>query len=162
MSDQQLNGWGRATGWGSLAFGEGTVPVSPSAPAAANATGAPTAGVNAQAIAVCPSALGTLGSVSVLVDGEANVFPSGVAVTSALGSISLVTNNNLSVSGYAITSTLGTVTVDAEANVTLGSLDALTGNVGILVAWSMINEDQTSRFQDISESQTPNWTDVAA
>jgi len=162
MSDQQLNGWGRATGWGSLAFGEGTVPVSPSAPAAANATGAPTAGVNAQAIAVCPSALGTLGSVSVLVDGEANVFPSGVAVTSALGSISLVTNNNLSVSGYAITSTLGTVTVDAEADVTLGSLDALTGNVGILVAWSMINEDQTSRFQDISESQTPNWTDVAA
>tara|TARA_R100001369_G_scaffold30905_1_gene54822 strand:- start:197 stop:685 length:489 start_codon:yes stop_codon:yes gene_type:complete len=162
MSDQQLNGWGRATGWGSLAFGEGTVPVSPSAPAAANATGAPTAGVNAQAIAVCPSALGTLGSVSVLVDGEANVFPSGVAVTSALGSISLVTNNNLSVSGYAITSTLGTVTVDAEANVTLGSLDALTGNVGILVAWSMIDEDQTSRFQDISESQTPNWTDVAA
>tara|TARA_R100001377_G_scaffold79015_1_gene57012 strand:+ start:1537 stop:2025 length:489 start_codon:yes stop_codon:yes gene_type:complete len=162
MSDQQLNGWGRATGWGSLAFGEGTVPVSPSAPAAANATGAPTAGVNAQAIAVCPSALGTLGSVSVLVDGEANVFPSGVAVTSALGSISLVTNNNLSVSGYAITSTLGTVTVDAEADVTLGSLDALTGNVGILVAWSMIDEDQTSRFQDISESQTPNWTDVAA
>mgnify|MGYP003631029710 FL=1 len=162
MSDQQLNGWGRATGWGTLAFGEGTVPVSPSAPAAANATGAPTAGVNAQAIAVCPSAVGTLGSVSVLVDGEANVYPSGVASTSAIGTATPVSNNNISVSGYAITSTLGTVTVVAEADVTLDTLDGLTGDVGILVAWSMINEDQTSGFEDITETQTPDWTDVAA
>ena len=42
-------------------------------------TGAPTAGVNAQAIAVVPGAVGTLGSISVDVDGEANVAVSGVA-----------------------------------------------------------------------------------
>jgi len=157
---QQLNGWGRGT-WGQLSFGEGDLPVNVTAPSGLT-VGAPVAGVNAQAIASVAGISATVGSLSVLVDGEANVNPTGVAGTSALGSISLVTNNNISVSGYAITSTLGTVTVDAEADVTLGSLDALTGNVGILVAWSMIDEDQTSNFQDISETQTPNWSDVAA
>ena len=44
-------------------------------------------GVNAQAVAVCPSAVGTVGSVSVLVDGEANAFPTGQSATGSVGSV---------------------------------------------------------------------------
>ena len=44
-----LNGWGRGT-WGQLGFGEGSIPVEPTAPAAGT-TGTPVAAVNAQAIA---------------------------------------------------------------------------------------------------------------
>ena len=162
MSDQQLNGWGRATGWGSLAFGEGIVPVSPSAPAAANATGAPTAGVNAQAIAVCPSALGTLGSVSVLVDGEANVFPSGVAVTSALGSISLVTNNNLSVVGFNMPAAVGSIVTDAEAVVTLEALTEMISGTTDVNVWGLVDESQSPSYTTVTDTQSPNWNEVAA
>ena len=101
-----ITGWGRGT-WGQLTFGE-PLPVTlpspsgltsalgtPTVDAEANVTpaslvgttGAPAAGVNAQAIAYLPSALATLGSVSVNVDGEANVSPTGVAATSAVGSL---------------------------------------------------------------------------
>ena len=79
-----ITGWGRGT-WGEGAWGE-PVPVTLTAPSAATATvsavaidaagrfgiigvsattGAPTAGVNAQAIAVVTGAVATLGSVSV-------------------------------------------------------------------------------------------------
>ena len=86
-----LNGWGRA-GWGELAFGQGTVPVNITAPAAATA-GAPTAGVNAQAIATVSGVTASVGSVVVEIQADANVTPSGQAGTSALANPSLVTNN---------------------------------------------------------------------
>jgi len=157
---QLLSGWGRA-GFGELAFGEGTIPVTLTAPAAAT-TGAPVAGVNAQAIASVPGVTASVGSLSVLVDGEANVTPTGQVGTSALGTISLVTNNNLSVTLNAATSGLGSVTVDAEANVTLDALTELTASVGKVLVWSKIDEDQTSNFDNITETQSPSWKDVAA
>ena len=101
-----ITGWGRGT-WDEGAWGE-PIPVTLTAPSAATATvsavaidaagrfgiigvsattGAPTAGVNAQAIAVVTGAVATLGSVSVDVDGEANVVISGLAATSAVGSL---------------------------------------------------------------------------
>jgi len=157
---QLLSGWGRA-GFGELAFGEGTIPVTLTAPAAAT-TGAPVAGVNAQAIASVPGVTASVGSLSVLVDGEANVTPTGQVGTSVLGTISLVTDNNLSVTLNAATSGLGSVTVDAEANVTLDALTELTASVGKVLVWSKIDEDQTSNFDNITETQSPSWKDVAA
>jgi len=157
---QLLSGWGRA-GFGELAFGEGTIPVTLTAPAAAT-TGAPVAGVNAQAIASVPGVTASVGSLSVLVDGEANVTPTGQVGTSALGTATTVSNNNLSVTLNAATSGLGSVTVDAEANVTLDALTELTASVGKVLVWSKIDEDQTSNFDNITETQSPSWKDVAA
>mgnify|MGYP003626631750 CR=1 FL=1 len=168
-----ITGWGRGT-WGQLTWGE-PLPVTLTAPGAATSalgtvavdaeanvvpaslvgtTGAPVAGVNGQAIAVCPSAVATLGAVSVEVDGEANVYPSGLAATSAIGTATTISNNNLSV-------TLNAATGSAEANVYPVGQSA-TGSVGKLMIWSLINEDQTSRFENITETQTPDWNDVAA
>ena len=83
-----ITGWGRGT-WGQSTWGE-PLPVTITAPSAATGavgnvaidaagrfgiigvaatTGSPTAGVNAQAIAVATSAVATLGSVTVDVDG---------------------------------------------------------------------------------------------
>ena len=157
---QLLSGWGRA-GFGELAFGEGTIPVTLTAPAAAT-TGAPVAGVNAQAIASVPGVTASVGSLSVLVDGEANVTPTGQVGTSALGTATTISNNNLSVTLNAATSGLGSVTVDAEANVTLDALTELTASVGKVLVWSKIDEDQTSNFDNITETQSPSWKDVAA
>ena len=86
-----ITGWGRGT-WGSDTWGEpnpvtltgiaatsavGTVSIVAKAnvipTSLVGTTGAPVAGVNAQAIASIQGAVGTLGSVSVDVDGEANV-----------------------------------------------------------------------------------------
>jgi hypothetical protein len=87
-----INGWGRGT-WDEGAWGE-ALPVTLTGLAAT-------------------SALGTL-----TFDAEANVTVASQLGTTALGSISLVTNNAISVSGLSATSALGTSTVDAEANVT--------------------------------------------
>ena len=175
-----ITGWGRGT-WGQLTWGE-PLPVTLTAPGAATSalgtvavdaeanvvpaslvgtTGAPVAGVNGQAIAVCPSAVATLGAVSVEVDGEANVYPSGLAATSAIGTATTISNNNLSVTLNAATGSAGAITPDAEANAYPEGQSA-TGSVGKLMIWSLINEDQTSRFENITETQTPDWNDVAA
>ena len=83
----------------------------------------------------------------------APVTLSGLAGTSALGSVSLVTNNNVSVSvgtstsglgspdiriifsttiaGQSATGSVGSVTFDAEANVTLPSLSASLGSPSV-------------------------------
>ena len=174
-----ITGWGRGT-WGQLTWGE-PLPVILTAPSAAtsalgtvsvvakanvtptgqSATGGVSGvGVNAQAVAVCPSAVGTLGSVSVLVDGEANVYPSGQAGTSALGTISLVTNNNISVTLSSASGSVGSVTTEAKANV-LPTGQSATGSVGTVLIWSRIDESQTPNYTTITDTQTSNWEEVA-
>ena len=149
---QLLSGWGRA-GFGELAFGEGTIPVTLTAPGAATA-GAPVAGVNAQAIA-------SVGSLAVLVDGEANVSPSGVSATSAIGSISLVTNNNLSINGFVLQGDSGIVTTEAKAGVTIIEGLESTGSLGKVLVWSVVDESQTPNYTNTTNTQTPNWENVA-
>tara|TARA_R110000744_G_scaffold26770_1_gene65648 strand:- start:610 stop:1086 length:477 start_codon:yes stop_codon:yes gene_type:complete len=156
---QVLNGWGRGT-FGQLAFGEGDLPVNLTAPGAAT-VGAPVAGVNAQAIAVLPSVNATLGGVAVLVDGEANVVPTGQAATSALGSISLVTNNNLSVSGFSAPAQTGVIIPDAEATITLTTLTAMTSSLGLVQVYSLIDSSQSPNYSTITDTQTPTWEEVA-
>ena len=177
-----INGWGRGT-WVQLTFGE-PLPVTLTAPGAGTSalgtitvdaeanvtpaslvgtTGAPVAGVNAQAIASVAGAVGTVGSLSVAVDGEAIVTltGSGTVGTSAIGTATTVSNNNVSVSLDAAEGSVGAITPEAKANVVPTGVSA-TGSLGILMVWSLIDEDQTSGFGDITETQTPNWEDVAA
>ena len=163
-----ITGWGRGT-WGQSAWGE-PLSVTITAPNAATATvgniaidaagrfgiigvaattGSPTAGVNAQAIAVATSAVATLGSVTVDVDGEANVAISGVAGTSAVGSVTVHHNAQFSIDGFSVTSSLGAITSRAGANISLTGVEA-TAFVNNVLVWSRIDE-----------TQTPNWVDVA-
>tara|TARA_R100001369_G_scaffold5412_1_gene15152 strand:- start:196 stop:672 length:477 start_codon:yes stop_codon:yes gene_type:complete len=156
---QLLSGWGRA-GFGELAFGEGTIPVTLTAPGAATA-GSPVAGVNAQAIASVPGVSASVGSLAVLVDGEANVSPSGVSATSAIGSISLVTNNNLSINGFVLQGDSGIVTTEAKAGVTIIEGLESTGSLGKVLVWSVVDESQTPNYTNTTNTQTPNWENVA-
>ena len=157
---QLLSGWGRA-GFGELGWDEGTIPVTLTAPAAGTA-GAPVAGVNAQAIASIAGAVGTVGSLSVAVDGEAIVTltGSGTVGTSALGTATLITNNNLSVTLNTATGSLGTVTTDSEANVAVIGVQSV-GSVGQVLVWSLIDDTQTKNYANINQTQTPNWEEVA-
>lgn len=157
---QRLNGWGRST-WGDLAFGEGDLPVNLTAPGAAT-SGFSSVGVNAQAVAVVPSVVATLGSgISVLVDGEANINPTGVAATSALGAISLVTNNNLSLVGFQAQTAVGSVITDAEAVVTLQTITGLNSTLGLVQVYSLIDTSQAPNYSIITDTQSPNWEEVA-
>ena len=101
-----------------------------------------------------------MGAVSVNVDGEANVTPTGQAGTSALGTATTVSNNNLSVTLNAATGSLGTVTTDAEANAYPTGQSA-TGSVGTVLIWSRIDESQTPNYTTITDTQTSNWEEVA-
>ena len=155
---QLLSGWGRA-GFGELAFGEGTIPVNVTAPGAGT-TGAPVAGVNAQAIASVPGISASVGSLSVLVDGEANVNPTGQSATSAIGTATTVSNNNLSVTLNASVSALGSVSTDCKSNVTLVGQE-LTSSLGVVLVWSRIDENQTPNYTSVTGTQTPSWVEVA-
>ena len=85
---------------------------------------------------------------------------SGLAGTSALGTISLVTNNNLSVTGNVGTSALGDETVISKA------LVLATGNVGTFGepranVWGLVDTSQTPNYSVVDTSQTPNYKEVA-
>jgi len=125
--------------------------ISVSGLAATSALGAP--GVNGQAVASVAGLTSTLGSVSVDVDGEANVAVTGVAATGAVGTSSTITDNRFPATGFAnmrASDPFVNPTINAACNFTITGVSA-TGELGHIFKW-----------QDIDESQTPNWTDVAA
>ena len=213
-----LNGWGRGT-WGQLEWGQGAVPITLTGLAATSALGAP--GVNGKAVASVAGLNATLGAVSVTINADANATPSGLASTSALGTIASVTGKaNITPASQVGTSALGTVTPEAQAVVSISnSLVSTLGNVSVLVDAEatiiistglagtsavgtlttvtenvfnvqlneMVSNDpfvnptvnaaatttltglsatgelgHVFKWEDIDESQTPNWTDVAA
>jgi len=213
-----INGWGRGT-WGQLGWGEGSIPITLTGLAATSALGAP--GVNGKAVASVAGLNATLGAVSVTINADANATPSGLASTSALGTIASVTGKaNITPASQVGTSALGTVTPQAEAKVSLTGASATLGNVSVLIdaeatiiissglagtsalgtaTTRTVNVVRIStvqqafgecpltltpnaqakvtlttglsatgelghvfKWEDIDESQTPNWTDVAA
>ena len=108
-----INGWGRGT-WGQLEWGQGAVPITLTGLAATSALGAP--GVNGKAVASVASLNATLGSVAVTINADANATPSGLASTSALGTLTSVTGkSNITLASQVGTSALGTVTPEAQA-----------------------------------------------
>jgi len=96
----------------------------------------------------------TLGNVSVLVDAEATIIiTTGVSATGSTGAISTITDNRFPAPGFAnlrASDPFVNPTVNAACNFTIIGVSA-TGELGHVFKW-----------QDIDESQTPNWTDVAA
>ena len=131
---QQLNGWGRATGWGSLS------------------TGAALTGVTGLAGA------GAIGQESAT--GTAEVDITGLAGTSALGTEGLITNNVLPITLGAATSSLGSISTSATANVYPTSVIGTTGITSLLI-WTNVLPGVTDNFNPIVTGQSTNWQEVA-
>ena len=106
----------------------------------------------AQAKVSIPDTLvATLGNVSVDIDAEATVIiTTGVAGTGAIGTTTTKTDNRFTVPTLYVTTSVGSVTIDGEANVALVGVSA-TGQVSNINVWGLVDD-----------SQTPNWTEVAA
>jgi len=155
---QQLNGWGRATGWGSLTFGDSSVPVATTGLAGTSAlgsvisTGAALVGVSGNA---ATSALGTETAT-----GTAVVALTGLAGTSALGTEGLITNNVLPITLGAATSSLGSISTSAAANVYPTSVLGTTGITSLLI-WTNVLPGVTDNFNPIVTGQSTNWQEVA-
>jgi hypothetical protein len=94
------------------------------------------------------------------VDAEANVSVTGLASTSAIGSVIVYENEVVNLPTFAITSALGTATTVAKANVTPIGL-GITSGTGVVLVWGEIDETQTPNYAIISQTQTPSWTEVA-
>ena len=116
---------------------------------------------------------------------------SGVAGTSALGSVSVDAESNVTLSDGeanvsvtlgAATASIGSVTVHHNARFDINGVSATgslgsptvvakanilvigvsaTGEVGNPFVWSLIDETQTPDYNTIDQTQTPGWEDVA-
>ena len=141
-------------------------------------------GVGGSVIAILPSLSSTVGSVSVSINGEANVsipledegegqvgspviqansdvVPTGQAATSALGTATTVTFNTIAVSGFSATTAVGTIVVSASASLHefIVGMEATT-SVGTPNIWSLADDAQNANYSSVDSSQTPNYTNV--
>lgn len=134
-----LNGWGRGT-WGQLGYGEGAVPLNITAPAAGT-TGTPVATVNAQAIVSVGGVTASLGSISVVIQADANVTPATQLAAANLGTATTTSVNNISVSGLSSTSALGTSSLITNNNIPVeDNFDApMVGELGTVIPVSNNN-----------------------
>ena len=67
--------------------------------------------------------------------------------------------NNVHVDGVAATGGVGSLTVNAKANI-VPELNAMTGLVGDVLVWGLVDEDQTPSYSPVDESQSPSYTTV--
>ena len=100
-----------------------------------------------------------LGTVSVTADSI--VTETGLQATSALGSVTVELVLNVDVTGVEGTIGLGETTETADANVYAIGIQA-TGQVGTVLVWGEIVPNQNAGWVDVDDSQTPNWTEIAA
>ena len=109
-----------------------------------------------------------------MVDAEATIIiSSGLAATSALGTTTTRTVNvfNVQLTEMVSSDPFVKPTVNAAATATLTGLSA-TGELGHVFKWEDIDESQTPNWTDVttasptwstqSPSQTPNWIEKAA
>ena len=115
----------------------------------AGVAGTGAAGVEALSLSITESGVAGTGAIGTEVP-EASITETGVAGTGAVGTATTITQNIVELFLSGATSSLGTATVDAEARVTITGVSA-TSELSNLNVWGLIDE-----------SQTPNWTDVAA
>ena len=88
------------------------------------------------------------------------MYPTGVAGTSALGTLTLVTNNIIAVTTDALTSALGSVTATGEANTSVTGVYG-TGEISQILVWGIIVPGQDPSWGGIDDSQSPGWQEVA-
>ena len=151
-----VNGFGRGE-WGQLTWGE-SIPVVVTGVAGTSALGSETVRANADVPVTNHLATTSLGSVAA--QAFAVVGVSAVASTLGLGDETLITNNNLQVSGFSVTVSQGVVDPDAQAVVSVTGFEAQASIQSVRV-WSLINTGQIPNYAIISNSQNPNWEEVA-
>ena len=94
-----------------------------------------------------------------VVVAQAVLTTTGTSATSALGTVSLVTINNLSVTGFSGTLNLGNETVIAKA-VTLATGQVATFSLGRVLVYGLVDTSQTPNYNNVDASQTPNYSPV--
>ena len=101
------------------------------------------------------SAVASAGSVTY----EQGINVTGVSAAASAGSFTLVTNNTLSPAGVSAVASAGSVTY--QYTVTIEGVSA-SATVGHPMIWTVIDPSQLARWGDISTTQTPTWTEIAA
>ena len=102
-----------------------------------------------------------------------SVSVTGIAITSGLGSVSVVAKANQTPTGQAGTSALGTATTQTDNRFTFAIIQNLAGDVGTPTFNAKANVTLTGvsatgelgkpfKWQEIDDNQTPNWSEVAA
>ena len=99
-----------------------------------------------------------LGSISLVTNN--NITVTGFAATTAVGTPTFILVNNVHIDGVAATASVGGVTINAKANLVL-SLDGATGGVGVVAIWGIIDSSQVPNYSTITNTQDPNWEEVA-
>ena len=122
--------------------------------------------------------VGVSGTASTVAQGDetvtcdANVYPTTVAGTGAISSLTIQTQNVVSITGLAGTTELGDLTARIPKVVSITGVLG-TSKLGGLLVWSPVAPDQTPNWTDagasqspsystISPSQSPDWKDEAA
>ena len=119
-------------------------------------------GAYGQLIPVIPTGVaGTSAVGTVIPAAGAGVAPTGVAGTSAVGTVTAVPSVEVAPTGVAGTSAVGAVALTGEAKVAPTGVEA-TGAIGAVNVWGIIDASQTSSFSGVSTSQTPDWIKIAA
>ena len=141
-----ITGWDRST-WNSGAWNS-SAPVEVTGVSAASAVGSATiiegTGVTFSVTGVsAASAIGT-----VTATGASNVSVTGVSAASAVGVPTLITNSILSPSGVSAASAVGSTQINFSFSVEGVSA---AGLVNTVLIWDQIDD-----------SQTPGWTQIAA
>ena len=80
--------------------------------------------------------------------------------TSALGSVSTIGNNIIGITGLSATSAIGSLQTKADA-IAYPTTVAGTGEINFVLIWGEIVPGVTTDWSVISDSQSPNWQEVA-
>jgi len=153
-----ITGWGRGT-WTQGAWNR-AIPVAVTQSAATSALGSVVV-VPSREVPVTQSALtSALGTTSFV--GSVSVAVTQGAMTSAVGSESVTGSSLLTVATNVGTSSVGTVHAPTFSIGVFPIGLSATGFTGEENVWGLVVPDQTSNFSNITVSQTPNWTEIAA
>jgi hypothetical protein len=101
------------------------------------------------------SALGT-----VTTTGDAIIQPSGLEATGAMGTVFVAVGATLQVTGVNARGQVGNVVAKANADVLVTGVNA-TGAIGTVLVWGEVDDDQNPNWQNITSAQTPTWGNVS-
>jgi hypothetical protein len=106
------------------------------------------------------SGTGAVGSLSFI--GKANIAPAGQLGTSALGTPTTISNNNISVTLDSAVANLGNLVIIAKATAIITDSLLATTNTPFVNVWGEVDDNQNPNWNSITDSQSPNWSDIAA
>jgi len=153
-----ITGWGRGT-WTQGAWNN-AIPVSVTQSAATSALGSVVVVPSIEVPVTQSTATGAVGTTSFV--GSVSVAVTQSAMTGAVGSESVTGSSLLTLATNVGTSAVGTVHAPTFSIGVFPIGLSATGSTGEENVWGLIVPDQTSNFLNITVSQTPNWTKIAA